>query len=146
MTAIVSFKGYYYFLSNFYPSTVEFEGLRFGSVEAAFQAAKTLDLEERKQFVGVQPQVAKHLGRRNVVLRPDWEDVKVDIMRQLVLQKFSRHPDLKAKLLATGNAQLVEGNNWHDNIWGNCGCAKCSKIEGQNNLGKILMEVRDLLK
>lgn len=145
MDRITFFKGEYYFLSNFYPQSIEFEGLTFGSVEAAFQAAKTLDNEERKQFVGLQPGEAKHLGRR-ITLRDDWENVKFDIMRELVYKKFSQNSKLKAKLLETGDAELIEGNTWHDNIWGSCSCAKCFKKDGENHLGKILMEVRGRLR
>ena len=60
-------------------------------------------------------------------------------------EKF-RIPELREKLLATGNEELVEGNTWHDNIWGNCSCDCCKKIEGQNKLGKLLMQVREEIR
>jgi predicted NAD-dependent protein-ADP-ribosyltransferase YbiA (DUF1768 family) len=58
----------------------------------------------------------------------------------LVLAKFVAHPDLRAKLLATGERPLVEGNHWGDRFWGVC------DGQGENWLGRILVRVRDHLK
>lgn len=136
---ISSFRGPNYFLSNFYPSFVEFEGLRYPAVEDAFQAAKTLDKNERIQFtIMPSPADAKRAGR-HLKLRPDWEEVKIDIMYQIVKSKFSI-PYLKSELLATGSAELEEGNTHGDRFWGTVAG------EGRNELGKILMKVRDELK
>lgn len=133
------------FLSNFYPVTVTFEGEAYAAVEDAFQAAKTLDPTERKFIQLCQtPADARKCGRK-VTLRSDWNAIKVDVMLNLLRQKFS-YPTLKAKLLATEDAVLVEGNTHHDNFWGNCTCRKCVEIEGQNQLGKLLMQVREELK
>lgn len=139
---INNFKKEYFFLSNFYPSTVKYEGLEYANVEAAFQAAKTTNQKERIAFAKENnPSIVKKMGR-NILLRADWENVKEDIMYQLVYEKFSSHPELKKKLLETGSEDLVEGNYWHDNIWGNCSCPKCITRKGENRLGKILMQVR----
>ena len=74
---IDNFKNKYFFLSNFYLSPVKFEGLVYPSVEHAFQAAKTLDKEERKEFAILKtPSDAKKKGR-HCQLRSDWEEVKV---------------------------------------------------------------------
>ena len=62
--------------------------------------------------------------------------MKIDIMRQVLKSKFTQNPELKAKLIATGDAELIEGNNWNDRFWGVC------RGVGQNHLGKLLMEVR----
>lgn len=136
---IESFRGQYAFLSNGYPSIVWLDNLMFGTCEHAFQAAKTLDLDERiwvktaiKPF-GVDG--AKKRGR-SVTLRPDWEDVKVDIMLDLVWHKFQL-PHLRPLLLATEGETLVEGNTWNDTFWGVCAG------RGQNVLGLILTAVRD---
>lgn len=72
-------------------------------------------------------------------LRPDWEEAKVGIMEELVRLKFTAHADLRARLLATGDAELIEGNNWNDRFWGVC------RGQGQNQLGLILMKVRSEL-
>lgn len=132
------------FLSNFYPVTVSFEGERYAAVEDAFQAAKTLDPKERMLIQLCQtPADARKCGRK-VTLRPDWNAVKVSIMLELLRQKFS-NPTLRELLLATGDAELVEGNQHHDNFWGNCTCRRCAEIEGKNQLGELLMQVRSEL-
>ena len=132
---IDQFKGEFHWLSNFYSCPVPFEGLTFSNTEAAFQAAKTLDMEERERFLGLSGGQAKRLGRR-VELRSDWEAVKIEVMREVLRCKFSQNPELKAKLIATGNSELIEGNNWNDRFWGVC------NGKGQNHLGRLLMELR----
>lgn len=137
--AIRGFNGEYFFLSNFYFHR------RGETVEHMFQASKNRD--SRIQDViwkQKSPGDAKRAGR-NIPLRKDWEQVKVDIMYNCLCNKFAI-PELRIKLLATGDQDLEESNTWHDNFWGNCTCHKCRKIEGQNMLGKLLMRVRTELK
>jgi N-glycosidase YbiA len=139
MTAIDRFTGDHDFLSNFHPSPVEVDGILYPTVEHAFQAAKTLTLEEKQAVAAATtPDSAKRKGRK-VRLRPDWEQVKVGIMEDLVRLKFTAHPHLRAKPLATGDAELIEGNNWNDRFWGVC------RGKGQNQLGLILMGIREEL-
>ena len=135
------FDGEYRFLSNFYEAPVVFEGMAYPSNEAAFQAAKCLNMKEREPFTAMPPSEAKRRGRR-VALRPDWEEVKLGIMKAIVLDKFTRNPELKAKLLATGDARLAEGNSWRDRFWG----VDAATGHGKNHLGLILMEVREELR
>ena len=138
---INKFEGQYEFLSNFFPSVIEYGGIQYPTVEHAFQAAKSLSEEEQAAIsIAKTPGIAKRLGRK-VVLRPDWEEVKIEVMRQCLAKKFE-HPDLCAKLLATGDEELIEGNHWHDNFWGSCSCEKCGG-NGQNQLGKLLMKIRN---
>jgi ribA/ribD-fused uncharacterized protein len=136
---IDSFEGKYRFLSNFYAQPVTFEGILYPSVEHAYQAAKTMDLQERAYIATLTAGKAKRAGRK-LVLRSDWEAVKLTIMEQLVLDKFSNSEHLWRLLMATGNDQLVEGNWWGDTYWGVC------RGIGQNHLGKILMKVRTALQ
>ena len=138
------FEGKYAFLSNYYPSVFTYEGIEYPTNEHFFQAMKTLNIDERKEIAACEtPGRAKRMGRR-VQLRSDWEDVKIDIMRKGLKMKFSI-PELKTKLLATGDEELVEGTTWHDQIWGICMCEKC-KGQGKNLLGQLLMETRNELK
>lgn len=135
------FDGEYAFLSNFYNASCIFEEKLYPTVEHAFQAAKSLDHAERDWIAAAgSPGLAKRLGRR-INLRPDWEKVKFDVMEECLRSKFA-DPVLKQKLLATGDEELVEGNYWHDNTWGNCSCEKCKDIVGRNMLGNILMKLR----
>ena len=133
--AIDSFNGQYRFLSNFAACKVTYEGLEYKSTEHAYQAAKTLNAEARRKIREAKsPGEAKRLGK-TVYLRPDWEEIKFEIMENLLRQKFNQ-PDFKRALLNTGNIELIEGNTWGDTIWGVC------KGKGQNHLGKLLMKVR----
>jgi ribA/ribD-fused uncharacterized protein len=135
---VASFKGEFAFLSNFWPCKVEFEGMIYPGVEQAFQSAKTLDPAERRPFVDLGPGAAKRLGRK-LALRPDWQEVKVGIMRQCLQSKFA-DPELRAQLLSTGERQLIEGNRWGDRFWGVCGGT------GRNMLGTLLMELRAAIR
>lgn len=143
---IDSFSGDYAFLSNYYPSPIplaveEREETFFNAptVEHYFQYMKTISDEEGHEILAAStPGEAKRLGRK-AQLRPDWEQVKVQVMRDALRLKF-RNPQLKSKLLATGNEFLVEGNTWNDTFWGVCAG------KGRNMLGYLLMEIREELK
>lgn len=142
---IVEFDGDYAFLSNFYPSSISHDGITYPTNEHFFQAMKTLDIETRKAIAAAPtPGAAKRMGR-HVALRPDWEKIKVDVMRLGLILKFT-DAELAEKLVATGDEELVEGNWWHDNTWGNCHCTECSRKGGRNLLGMLLMEVRKELQ
>lgn len=146
---ISSFTGKYDFLSNFYPCRVSYKGLEYHHTEGAFQAQKSLNEQDKKVIANmVNPSEAKKAaGRRGFVkLRPDWEEVKDQIMDEVLIAKFTQNPELRDRLLATGDAMLVEGNTWHDNYWGNCICARCRTKVGRNQLGKNLMSIREELR
>lgn len=136
---IDNFSGSYRFLSNFFPARVVMEGREYPSVENAYQAAKCLRLPDRANFVGCSAVQAKRLGRQ-VVMRPDWDDARLGVMEHLLAEKFARSSALAERLLATGEAELVEGNYWHDTFWGVC------DGRGQNHLGRLLMERREILR
>ena len=142
---IVEFDGENEFLSNFYPSPILHEGIVYPTNEHFFQAMKTLDPIERKAIANAEtPGMAKRMGR-TIKLRSDWEQIKVDVMRTGLTLKFS-DAKLAQKLIDTGDEELVEGNWWHDNTWGNCHCPKCSRLGGRNMLGMLLMELRKELQ
>ncbi len=138
---IISFDGIYHFLSNFYDCLITYNGLTFNNTEAAFQAAKCLHEEDRLKFVNITAKQSKHLGRK-VKLRPDWNDIRISVMKEIIHIKFTTHRYLAERLLATGAADLFEGNYWHDTFWG----VEIDTLFGENNLGKILMEERKLLQ
>jgi ribA/ribD-fused uncharacterized protein len=143
---IDSFEGEYRFLSNFSDHALELGGRLFASAEHAYQACKTLDPDEQKEVqLARSPAAAKRAGRQ-VTLRPDWEGVKVEVMRQVLRAKFAEGRALADKLLATGDAELIEGNDWHDNFWGECVCLGCINETGRNFLGELLMERRYQLR
>lgn len=139
MDYINEFRNDNYFLSNFYECPVTYNGLTYKNNESAFQAQKCINPKDREQFTTLNSSEAKKLGRR-VVLRKDWEDIKVQVMKEIVTAKFEQNEDLQQKLLDTGDAYLEEGNTWGDRVWGTVNGA------GANNLGKILMEVRENIR
>ncbi len=140
MSSITRFSGEHSFLSNFYPSEVELDGMRYPTVEHAYQAAKTIDHEEREIVrSSTTPGMAKKLGK-HVTIRNDWDVIKIDIMKHLVMQKFMNHPRNAELLISTGDIDLIEGNWWGDTFWGTC------NGRGENHLGKILMDVRQIIK
>lgn len=133
------FIGKYRFLSNFYPSEVFSFGLSFPTVEHAYQASKTTNEGIALRISQLPtPGQAKSYGRK-IGIRPDWESVKLTVMTDLVSQKFYLHKDLAQLLIDTGSEELVEVNTWGDTFWG------VRRGVGENNLGKILMQVRSSL-
>lgn len=139
MKIINEFKGKYDFLSNFSKAKVEMDGVVFPSLEAAYQAAKFDKLGDRLRFRMMPANMAKKAGKQAKINPKKWDEKKYGIMLELVRDKFSRSP-MKKKLLDTGDAELIEGNWWGDRYWGVCNGS------GENNLGKILMQVRDEIR
>lgn len=137
---IEHFRGDYSFLSNFFPEKITVSGKEYPTVEHYFQAMKTKDpLEREKIRTAETPGKAKRLGR-TVKLRPDWHEIKLKVMEQALRKKFA-DPELKALLKETGSQELIEGNEWGDKFWG---CVQEEEVwVGENNLGKLLMKIRD---
>lgn len=138
---IKRFTGGYEFLSNFSPARLVYEGAVYPHAEAAFQAAKTLELMRRFPFqnLALEAAEAKFLGR-SLPLRPDWEVNKYEVMRAVLRSKFA-DASRRTLLLGTGHSELIEGNYHHDKIWGVCLCRRC-RGAGTNLLGQALMETR----
>ena len=126
----------YRFLSNFWMSPLTVLGIPYTNSEAAYQAGKTLDIDQRRKlFSNIGPKEAKHAGRR-ITLRSDWHTAKFEVMELCLRSKFT-NPILAGKLINTGDRELIEFNTWGDQIWGK------TKDGGTNYLGKLLMIVRD---
>lgn len=137
---ISGFRGRWTRFSNYAVCSIWFEGHIYNSVEHAYQAAKTLNEWQRQHIRHLAtPNQAKKAGR-TVLLRSDWEEVKLDIMRSLLQEKFSQEPD-RMTLLSSGDHVLVEVNWWGDTFWGQCPLGV-----GTNHLGSLLMQIRDELK
>lgn len=146
--AIKEFQKEYRWLSNFPDCEVVLDGLTYRSVEYAYQAAKTLIMSERAHIIAAgYAGEAKRRGKL-VTKRPDWEQIKLQVMEDLLRQKFSQKY-FRDKLLATGDQELIEGNSWHDVFYGVCN-GKCKKgphsSYGDNHLGKLIMKIRDELR
>jgi ribA/ribD-fused uncharacterized protein len=137
---ITSFSGEFDFLSNFYEHIVVIDGESYATNEHAFQALKTDDPTERKMVRDApSPGEAKQRGSQ-VTLRRIWNTERLAVMERVVRAKFT-DGELAAKLLATGNRELIEGNTWNDRFWG-CVEAHDGTWQGQNNLGNSLIRIR----
>ena len=108
---IKGFFDEYRYLSNFHLCEVMFDGILYPSSENAYMAAKTTDLEVRKQFETIKPREAKELGMK-IKLRDNWDQIKFQVMYDILLDKFTRNSDLRQELLDTGDKFLEETNYW----------------------------------
>jgi ribA/ribD-fused uncharacterized protein len=128
--------------SNFSPHGIELDGRYWPTVEHYFQAQKFTDPGHRERIAtALTPKDAKTLGwDRKLGIRPDWDEIKDDVMLRAVRKKFATHERIRTILLATGDESLVE-NAPSDSYWG-CG----ADGSGKNRLGEILMQVRAELR
>jgi ribA/ribD-fused uncharacterized protein len=141
---IKEFQGKYRPFSNFWYATVKVGEIEFPTNEHAYvylKAAYSVDkIKLLPQLLQLKPGEAKKLGR-TLPFRPDWDAVKYGVMEDLCRRKFIHHPELKKLLLSTRNEELQEGNLWNDTYWG----VNLRTGKGENNLGKILMKIREEL-
>lgn len=134
---VTSFDGPHRFLSNFYPAPVTYNNITYPTSEHAYQAQKSGNSRVHKIFAKLETASdAKTLGHA-IKPRADWDNIKHLVMFNIVKIKFDTNPELKQLLLNTGDQELIEGNTWNDTYWGVCNGV------GENNLGKILMTIRD---
>lgn len=125
----------YQFLSNFFPAPVVYRNVLYSTVEHAYQASKTVYLNERELIRKCSTASSAKMAGKSVTLRANWELIKLEVMLHLLRQKFAI-PVLRDRLINTGEQEIIEGNWWGDTYWGVC------RGNGQNNLGKLLMKVR----
>jgi len=137
-----STAGEYGCFSNFSRHPVFLKGKRWQTSEHFFQAMKFQGTEHEEAVrMCKTPSLAANMGRsRKLPLRKDWEGVKDQVMLEAVRAKFSQHDELKATLLGTGDALLVE-HTANDDYWGDGGDGS-----GKNRLGQVLMQVREELR
>jgi ribA/ribD-fused uncharacterized protein len=133
---VYGFFGPYRFLSNFHFVQVQLDGELYRTTEHAYQAAKTLDLDARRLIQRLSAPRDARIAGQKVQYRDGWEEMKWDVMYDLTCQKFSNEK-LMHDLIGTYPMYLEETNTWGDTYWGVC------RGVGQNQLGKILMKVRE---
>ncbi|HEU5346774.1 MAG TPA: NADAR family protein [Ktedonobacterales bacterium] len=126
------------YLSNFWPAPITLKGVVWPTAEHYFQAQKFVGTAHEEAIRQTpSPMIAARMGRsRTRPLRPDWDAVKERIMLDALRAKFTQHPDLSARLRATGDALLIE-HRARDAYWGDG-----SDGHGLNRLGALLMRVR----
>lgn len=144
-----AFRGKYAFLSNFYKCEIVAGGRVWPSSEHLYQALKFTHPDMQEQ-IRLHPAkgLKAFVNSRRKQWRPDWDEAKVELMKELVWQKFYQNPHLAQMLVDTGDEYIEETNSWHDNYWGVCMCDKCQTRPGSphNMLGQILMTVRTRLQ
>jgi ribA/ribD-fused uncharacterized protein len=130
------------FFSNFAPYPIKLKGKIWPTSEHYFQAQKFAGTEHEEAVRREKsPMIAARMGRdRKRPLRRDWESVKDSLMREAVRAKFEQHQELRDRLLATGEAKIVEHTD-RDSYWGDGGDGS-----GRNMLGIILVEVREAIR
>lgn len=138
---IESFSGPFANFSNFAPVVVELWGLKYPSVEHAYQSAKN-EGAEWKKFCQSDVTAGKlKQASRHVKLIDGWDTLKIEVMRWLVWYKFQQEP-FKTLLISTGDRHIQEGNWWNDTFWG----VNLKTGQGRNVLGLLLMEIRGVLQ
>jgi ribA/ribD-fused uncharacterized protein len=145
MTAVINFYSVgdeYGEFSNFAAYPIKLDEKLWPTSEHYFQAQKFDDAGQQEAIrTAKTPMIAARMGRdRSKKLRGDWESVKVSIMTEAVRAKFTQHEELRAILLATGDAKIVE-HTTNDSYWGDSGDGS-----GRNMLGQVLMRVREELR
>lgn len=143
---VTSFRGHYFFLSNFYEGApISFEGDTWPSSERLYQAMKCWGpkMAEDKEKIrqATSNKQAKHFGYK-ITLRPDWEVFKYHAMALIVDMKFRQNKEIRDTLMGTCRAFLLQENTHHDNVWGDCTCERCAGMIGENHLGRLLMRLR----
>ncbi len=131
-------EDHYGCFSNFSAHPIALDGHTWPTSEHYFQAQKFREPElQARVRAAATPGTAARIGRsRQLPLRKDWESIKDDVMRRAVRAKLQQHADVRATLLETGDATLIEHTR-NDSYWGDGGDGS-----GKNMLGKILMELR----
>lgn len=144
MDIIDNFHDTHYFLSNFFIAPMTVDGKLFQTNEHFFQASKASD-EETFEVIRLLKTASqtKRMGRE-IRMKKNWENIKNEVMLRGLRAKFTLL-DMRQQLLDTGNATLIEGNNWHDQYWGRCDCSNHGGV-GENWLGRLLMQVRDEIR
>lgn len=128
-------------LSNMAYVDIYYKGICYPSTENFYQAMRYSEVSKRVYIASLKPHEAKRYSKNNQMTSPIFEDKKLDIMLHAQRKKYSQEP-FKSKLLATGDCHIEEGNWWGDKFWG----VDIKTREGNNNLGKIIMRVRDELR
>jgi hypothetical protein len=128
--------------SNFSRHAVVLKGKVWPTSEHYFQAQKFAGTDREEQIrLTPSPMIAARMGRsRQHARRDDWDAIRDEIMLEVVLAKFEQHHDIRAILLSTGDAEIVE-HTARDSYWGDGGDGS-----GKNMLGQILMRVREILR
>ena len=99
-----AFRGKYFFLSNFYPCKIDYNNFIYKSSEAAYQAQKFINKEI---FTFMTAKESKEYSSNNKLTNKDFEENRYKYMEEILYCKFNQNPELKIKLVETGNKAFV---------------------------------------
>jgi N-glycosidase YbiA len=128
------------YMSNYKKARFFIYGRWWNWVEAPYQSQKTLDVNEQELIYQAKTNNESRLLGQKLTMRPDWDQVKRQVMYECCLAKFLQHHDLRKQLLETGDEILIEDSPV--DFWWGCG----SDGSGRNELGKVLMQIREELR
>lgn len=137
---ITTFRGEYGFLSNFYVTPVTFRGILYASSEHAYMSAKSDDPQWKAYCINPNISASDVKANSKYIRYVDnWHLKKIPVMKECLESKFE-NLTLRAKLLATGDQNIQEGNYHKDIFWGID--LNVNPNIGENHLGRLLMELR----
>lgn len=138
------FRGNFYFASNMYPlaAPIWYKSIAYRTSEHLFVALKSLDPNVRRHIANQKDGFAAKSEGKKIALRPNWDNIRIGVMKFVIQFKFSTNNRVAEMLIGTEPATLIHGNTHHDNFWGTCTCENCKYKPGLNLLGQILMEER----
>jgi len=139
---ILFYENEFYVFSNYSSFAIEWKGKIYPTSEHVYHSEKFDDERMKEQIrTARSAHVSQKLAEANIdKYRKDWKDVRLGIMKEILREKVKQHPYVMKKLLESGNKELVE-DSWRDSFWG-----WGENKNGENQLGKLWMEVREEFK
>lgn len=137
---ITQFHGRYAFLNNRYRAPFILNGIIYPTAETAYLALHSDNKSIQAKIARSTPEQARRI-LHNTKIRDNWEDIKIEVMEQILRAKFQQNPALKKQLILTRNRDLHPENHNHENFWESCTCSACQNL-GENMLGELLMNER----
>ena len=131
----------YYVFDNFSSFQIEYKGKKYPTSEHAYQSMKFInsdpELAEKIRNAKSAHEAFKMAEANKDKRQEDWDDIKLDVMKEILLCKLEQHEYVQKKLLQSGNREIVE-DSWRDPYWG-----WGENRDGENHLGKLWMEIRE---
>lgn len=137
---IRGFFGRNAWLGNSYPVKFRLHGMFWKSVDHYIFACRAIKESDRDAVRNAKTPIEARVISKEIKWRPDWKEADAKNVNEAVEAKFTQNAELGRKLIYTRDIELVHENRWNDKLWGVC------DDEGENLLGKLLMEVRDRIE
>jgi ribA/ribD-fused uncharacterized protein len=129
-------------LCNWSAHKVRVWSLTFQTAEHAYQYRKFIDTDPawaRRIKRAKSPWEAKLLSRQRNHIHPEWDNIRVKILREILAAKLAQHEDIQELLYASRHKAIVDCTPGHP-FW-----ATDKRSNGANMRGKLWMSLRDEL-